>query len=428
MELISLGLSVPEKRSNPLDNPSVSLNDFAAWEWVSGGRSTDAGEVINERTALNIATVYTCIKVLSQSVASLPAHLLRITPQGNIRELDNPLAYLLGVRPNPEMTAFIYFETIVRHLYLTGNCYSEVERSAGGDPVALWPLNPRLTRPIRLPNGDLAFETTDGELGSNKRVLKAKDVLHVPINAHDGIAGRSPIELASRSLGLAAASAKFGSRFFSNYAMPQISLVTQQTVKPEDKIKMRQTWEELHSGPNQHRVAILDNGLDVKVLSITPDEAQFIQTRVHERSEICALFGVPPHMAGSEQKLSNSNVEQLNLSFILDVLRPILSSIEAEYNSKLIHGGPGQRSEYTLSFDISERQRGDTAAQVSLIAAGRQWGALTANDVLRMLTLPVAGPENDTRMVPVNMQNAQRLLDPPKVQQEQIEGLVDNAA
>jgi HK97 family phage portal protein len=427
MSLISLGLSAPEKRSNPLDNPSVSLTGPGAWQWLSGGRDTEAGELINDGTALKISTVYTCIRVLSESVASLPVRLLKVTPQGKVQELENPLAFLLGVQPNPEMTSFVYFETVVTHLMLTGNSYSEIERSVSGDPVALWPLNPRLTRAVRLPNGDLAFETSDGELGANKRIIKATNCLHVPLMSLDGIVGLSPIMQAARSLGLAAASAKFGSRLFANYATPNIALTSQGTYKAEDKVKMRRDWEELQSGKNQHRVAILDNGLDVKVLSITPNEAQFLETRIHERSEICAIFRVPVHMAGSEQKLSNSNVEQLNLSFIVDTLRPILSRIEAEFVRKLMPGTPGKLSTLTIQFDISERQRGDTAAQVSLIAAGRQWGALTGNDVLRMLSLPVAGPSEDTRMVPINMQNSERLLDPPKVQEAQIDKLVDNA-
>jgi HK97 family phage portal protein len=134
---------------------------------------------------------------------------------------------------------------------------------------------------------------------------------------------------------------------------------------------------------------------------------------VHQRSDICAIFRVPVHMAGSEQKLSNSNVEQMNLSFIVDTLRPILSRIEAEIVKKLLPHESGVASTLTVQFDLSERQRGDTAAQVSLIAAGRQWGILSANDGLRILGLPCGGPSEDVKMVPINMMNADRLLDAP---------------
>ena len=378
--------------------------------WLGGGDKTDAGEVVNEHTAMKLSTVYTCVRVLSESVASLPVKLLRITPQGKVQESEDPLSYLLSTAPNPEMTSFVYFETVTHHLVLTGNSYSEIQRASDGTAVALWPLNPRLTRPVRLPNGDLAYETTDGK----KRTLKSEDVLHVPLTSFDGIVGLSPIQSCARTYGLTLAAEKFGSRFFANFAMPKIAILAKKLVKPEDKQKMRRDWEELQSNSNQHRTAILDQELDIKVLSVSPEEAQFIATRVHQRSEICAMFRVPVHMAGSEQKLSNSNVEQLNLSFILDTLRPILTRIEAELVRKLLPGAPGQISALTVQFDLTERQRGDTAAQVSLIAAGRQWGALTANDCLGMLGLPAAGTAEDVRMVPVNMVNSERLLDAPQ--------------
>jgi HK97 family phage portal protein len=411
--MIKLNLQLPEKRSgNPLDNPSVSLRSPAAWEWISGGHSTDAGEVINDISALKISTVFACVRVLSESVASLPVRLLRITPQGRVQELENPLYHLLSVAPNPEMTSFVYFETVAFHLSLTGNSYSEIERSTDGTPVALWPLNPRLTRAIRMPDGSLKYETSDGETGGNRRIIDAANCLHVPLMSFDGIVGLSPIMQAARSLGLASAAEKFGSRLFANYATPNIALLMKQKVKAEDKQKIRRDWEELQSGSNQHRVAVIDQEMDVKTLSITPEEGQFLETRVHQRSDICAIFRVPVHMAGSEQKLSNSNVEQMNLAFITDTLRPILSRIEAEIVKKLMPRDPGKASTLTVQFDLSERQRGDTAAQVSLIAAGRQWGILSANDGLRILGLPVAGPPEDVRMVPINMMNSDRLLDP----------------
>ena len=403
----TLGLSRPERRS-ALENPAVPLSSKEAIAWLGGGDATDAGEHINETTAMKISTVYTCIRVLSESVASLPVRLLRITPQGRIQELENPLSFLLGTAPNPEMTSFVFFEVLTHHLCLTGNAYAEIERD-GTEPVALWPLNPRLTRPVRLPNGELAYETTDGA----KRTLAAKDILHIPLTTYDGIVGLSPIQQAARCLGLAAAAEKFGSRFLSNYAMPQIALVTKQQVKPEDKTRMRGDWEKLQSGVNAHRVAVLDQDMDIKTLSISPEDAQYLETRVHQRSDICAIFRVPVHMAGSEQKLSNSNVEQINLSFILDTLRPLLARIEAELVRKLLPSLPGQVNPLTVEFDLSERRRGDTAAQVALITAGRQWGVLSANDGLRILGLPAAGAAEDVRMVPTNMINAERLLDPP---------------
>ena len=123
------------------------------------GCSADITNELAIGDANNVAMVYACVRVLSESVASLPVRLLRITPQGRVQEIVDPLYHLLAVAPNPETTSFVYWETVAFHLSLTGNSYSEIERSQDGRPVALWPWNPRLTRALRMPNGDLKYET-----------------------------------------------------------------------------------------------------------------------------------------------------------------------------------------------------------------------------------------------------------------------------
>lgn len=413
MAIQTLGLSQPERRSTPFDNPAISLNSGAAWGWLSGGRESAAGELINDVTALQITTVFSCIRVLAESVASLPVKLFTATDKGRIQELNNPLHYLLSVSPNEEMSSFTLFETLMCHLALTGNAYLQIQRASDGSALALWPLSPRLTTPVRLPNGTLAYKTTDGESGGQSRILAAKDVIHVPLTSWDGLVGMSPIMQARQSLGLAAAAEKFGARLFANSAVPQLAITTSQTVKPEDKARMRQDWESLQIGSNQHRVAVLDQDLKIEKLSITPEEGQFLETRHYTRADIAALFRVPAHLVGELQKLSNSNTENMNLSFVVDTLRPYLSRIEAEITRKLLPRDQGKISSLTVQFDVTERLRGDTAAQTAGAAVGRQWGWLSGNDVRRSMGLNEGGPELDVYLNPMNMQNAERLLDAP---------------
>ena len=414
MPIQTLGLSVPEKRSNPLDNPANRLTDPAVWGWLSGGSVSDAGELINDATAMQITTVFSCIRILAESVASLPVKLFTVTDKGRIQELNNPLHFLLSVSPNEEMSSFTLVETLVCHLALTGNAYVQIQRGSDGAPVALWPLSPRLTMPVRLPNGTLAYRTSDGMGGGQTRILAARDVVHVPLTSWDGLVGMSPIMQARQSLGLAVAAEKFGARLFANSAVPQLVLTTANKVKPEDKVKMRQDWEELQSRTNQHRVAVLDQDLKIEKLSITPEEAQFLETRRYTRSDIAALFRIPAHMIGELQKLSNSNTENMNLSFVVDTLRPYLSRIEAEITRKLLPRETGKVSTLTVQFDVTERLRGDYASQTAGAAVGRQWGWLSGNDVRRSLGLNEGGPELDVYLNPVNMQNSLRLLDEPK--------------
>ena len=169
----------------------------------------------------------------------------------------------------------------------------------------------------------------------------------------------------------------------------------------------------MQANSNQHRVAILDSDLKIEKLSITPEEGQFLETRHYTRSDIAALFRIPAHMVGELQKLSNSNTENMNLSFVVDTLRPYLSRIEAEMTRKLLPRDPGKSSNLTVQFDVTERLRGDYASQTAGAAVGRQWGWLSGNDVRRSMGLNEGGPELDVYLNPINMQNANRLLDAP---------------
>ena len=169
------------------------------------------------------------------------------------------------------------------------------------------------------------------------RLIAAKDVLHIPLfPSYDGIVGLSPLQMQRQTLGHARAAERFGARFFRNYATPAIALVSDKLVKPEDKLKMRDDWEQLQTGRNQHRVAILDQGLKAERLGFNADEAQYLETRKFLREEIAAIYRVPAHMIGDNTKLANASVEGQNLSVVVDSLRPYLTKIENEIIRKLL--------------------------------------------------------------------------------------------
>ena len=412
--MITLNLRQPEQR-NILNSPSVPLSSPAVWGLLSGdGQGTEAGESISWESSLQISTVFSCVRILSESIASLPIRLYTITPQGRMVNAAHPLANLLSFEPNADMSSVDWLEVVVSHMMITGNSFSQIQRATDGTPIALWPLNPRKVDPVRMPDGSLAYRTSDGMTNGQTRILSARDVLHPRLTSWDGILGMSPVMQARRTLGMAVAAEKFGSRLFSNSAVPSIALTTAQVVKAEDKAKMRADWEQLQTGNSQHRVAVLDQDLKVERLSLTSEESQFLETRKYTRSEIASLFRVPSHLVGELQKLSNSNTEQMNISFVVDTLRPLISRIEAEFSRKLLPRDPGKPSNVQILFDVSERLRGDSAAQAAWATAGRNGGWLTANDVRRAQGLNEAGPELDVYISPVNYENSQRLLDAPK--------------
>jgi HK97 family phage portal protein len=391
------------------------MNSPADWQWFGGGHGSDAGEVVSEATALSISTVYACIRVLSESVASLPCSLYRRTPQGRMQAIDERLHYLLSTEPNPEMTAFTFFECLVKSMALCGNAYAEVERDGKGEPVGLWPLHPRETQPVRLENGMLAYRTSDGESGGQSRIILSQNALHVPLfPSFDGLVGLSPLQLTRQTLGQAIAAEKLSSRFFRNFSVPALAITIPEEVDAKTKTAMRQDWEALQAGGNAHRVAILDQGAKLEKLSLTPEECQFLETRTFLRQDIAAIYRVPVHMVGDNQRLSQASAEQLNLSFVVDSLRPYLSRIEGEIVRKLLKPEPGQTAQFVVEFDVSERLRGDVNASTNYYKTGIQFGWLCPNDVRRELNLNEGPASLNVFQTPTNMMNSDRLLDPAK--------------
>jgi HK97 family phage portal protein len=408
-----------ELRATSLDNPTVPLSAAGFLAWASGAEPTASGEQINLNTALQEMTVYSCVRVLSEAVASLPLYVFELLASGRRQAVDHPLAYLLRWEPNDEMTAFTFFEALVGAMALQGNAYAEIQRDAGNRPVALWPLHPQLTEPKRAPNGDLVYETSDGMGDGKRRSVLSVDMLHIPLFSFNGLRGFSPIQLARQGIGLARAAEKFGARFFGNGGKPG-GILTRKggTMKPEERQQMRETWEQTQGGENQGRTAVLSGEWTYTSIGIPMEDSQFLQTRQFQRAEIAALFRVPPHYVGDTTRLSGNNAEQQNLQFVTDTLRPYLCRIEAEFLRKLMPQMGRNAGRYSLEFDVSERLRGDFKTTMEGYATGKQWGFFTTNDVLIDLGRNPIGKLGDVYLAPVNMQNAEWLLETESIQDQ----------
>jgi HK97 family phage portal protein len=406
---------VKELRADPLNNPAVPLSAAGWISWIFGGEPTASGEVINELTALQEITVYACTRVIAESVASLPCRLYRVSKNGRQEETDNDLAYRLRYEPNSEMTALTFWEALTGSMALTGNGYAEIQRDRAGRDIAYWPLHPRMTTPKRNgANGELYYETTDGEAQGRLRQIEAANMIHVPLFCFNGVYGLSPIQLARQGIGLARAAEKYGARYFGNGARPGGILAKKSgggPMDPDAKDKMKKTWEETQGGDNQGRVAVLSGDWTYQAIGMSPEESQFLATRQFQRAELAALFRVPPHLVGDTTRMSNNNAEQQNLSFVIDTLRPYICRIEQEITRKLLPKQGRNAGSFQVEFDVSERLRGDFKTTMDGLGTGRQWGFYSINDGKRKLGDNPIGPEGDVYLVPVNMQNAKRLLD-----------------
>jgi len=411
-----------EKR-DALEVQGNGFNLAAIWNFLDGGaQNNESGEPVNDFTALSIATVFTACRVLADGVATLPCRVYKQTPNGKQEDIDAALSHLLQISPNDETSAYSFFETLVTHLNLRGNAYAEIQRNAAGDPTALWNLDPRKTEPVRLGvNSDLAYKTSDGMLPGQTRIIAKENMLHVVLFSWDGIVGASPIAMLRQTLGLAIGQQKFSARLLRNNAVPAIALTTAQKVKPEDKQKMRQDWEEQQLGGNQRRIAILDGDMKVETLGLSAEDSELLASRSFSRCEIAAAFRVPASMVGDMTRLSNSNHEQQALSFVQDSLTPILKRIEVEFRRKLLPPSPiGKPNTSFIMFDLRERLRGDFESMMTGYATGKQWGFYSTNDVRKELGENPIGPVGDVYWTPVNMQNSELLLDTEPIQDQPI--------
>lgn len=401
-------------RSNPLESPSVNLSSPAVWAWINGGNTTESGEIVNELSAMQSITVLACVKLIAESVASLPLKLYERVDRGRTEAFSNPLHDILCVQPNPEMSAFTFWETLAGCLALSGNCYAEIVRNGAGQVAALYPLHPLKTGAYRdAETKVLAFKTSDGMPSGCERIIAAANMLHCPLFSFDGLKGLSPVQNAAQAIGLSRAAEKYGARFFGNGSRPGGLLTPEGNPDEIQMTQARESWMSTQGGVNQGKTAVLPGGWKYTPIGLSPEESQFLSTRKFQREDIAALFGVAPHKVGSTERLSNANSEQQSLSFIQDTIRPYLTRFELEITRKLLPNIGRNAGKFFVQFDVRSRIAGDFETQMKGFALGRQWGWLTQNMILEAMGQNPIGPEGDITLTPLNMTNAKTLLNPP---------------
>ena len=369
-------------RDKPTDRTAGSSYSF-----FLGG--TSSGKYVTERSAMQMTAVYCCVRILSEAVASLPLQFYRYTDDGGKEKaVDHPLYFLLHDEPNPEMTSFIFRETLMTHLLLWGNAYSQIIRNGKGEVVALYPLMPDRMKVDRDEHGRLYYEYTvydaddvDGRKGTNKvgRTVRLQphDVLHIPGLGFDGLVGYSPIAMAKNAIGLAIATEEYGSKFFANGAAPSGVLEHPGTIK--DPSKVRESWQATFGGSgNANKIAVLEEGMKYTPISISPEQAQFLETRKFQIDEIARIFRVPPHMIGDLEKSSFNNIEQQSLEFVKYTLDPWVSRWEQAMVRALLT--PDEKKKYFFKFNVDGLLRGDYPSRMTGYATARQNGWMSAND------------------------------------------------
>ena len=393
-----MGLFRRKARDKPENRTSGSNYTF-----FMGGSSS--GKNVTERSAMQMTAVYSCVRILAEAVAGLPLHFYRYKDDGSKEKAtDHTLYKLLHDEPNPEMSSFVFRETLMTHLLLWGNAYAQIIRNGKGEIIALYPLMPNKMQVDRDENGEIyyIYQRSNEEaktMEGSTVYLRKTDVLHIPGLGFDGLVGYSPIAMAKNAIGLAIATEEYGAKFFANGAAPSGVLEHPGTIK--DPSRVREAWQSQFGGSgNSGKVAVLEEGMKYTPISISPEQAQFLETRKFQINEIARIFRVPPHMVGDLEKSSFSNIEQQSLEFVKYTLDPWVIRWEQSLSRSLLSND--EKNSYFFKFNVEGLLRGDYQSRMNGYAIARQNGWMSANDIRELENLDKISPEDGGDLYLIN--------------------------
>jgi len=359
------------------------LRSMTVEEWAklqSGGTLSGTGVYVSPESALRYTTVLICVRVLAESVASLPCLLYKKRADGGKdRATEHPLYKVLHDQANAWNTAFEYTEGTMVNLSTRGNGYSYVERNRKGQTIGLVPLNPDGVTISQAIDWSPKYEVI---MPDNVRAkLSTKDMHHIRGPLPRGYIGRSMISLAKEAIGLGMAAEAFGSNMYRNGVKPSGILKHPKVIGPSATENLRQQFSDRYAGlENSGKPLILEEGMDWVSMNIAPKDAEFIDSRKFQRSEIAGIFRVPAHLVNDLEKATFSNIEFQTLDFIIHSLRPWLVRWEQAINRDLLTD-QDRADGYFCEFLLDAMLRGDTKSRYESYSSAIQNKWMTANEV-----------------------------------------------
>ncbi|MEJ8306654.1 phage portal protein [Saccharibacillus sacchari] len=354
---------------------------------------------VTEATSMRSTAVMASVRVIAETVASLPKPVYqRLKPRGK-RRVSHSIGDLIGKSPNPYMTAFTFWETLMSHIMLWGNFYAEIEYDSAGSITALWPIPPHRVEHRETADGDPYFRLT---LKSGKQ----KDIpfyamLHVPGLSFDGRKGLSVIGWARQAVEVAIATENFAAEFFKNGTNVGAVVTTPSTLSDGAFDRLSKSLHSSYSGLGKaHKLMLLEEGMTFSKNTIPPNDAQFLETRKFQTLEIARIFRVPPHMLGDLERATFSNIEQQGIDFVTHTIRPWLVRIEQTVNMRLF--GQDEQKKLFTEFLVEGLLRGETKARYEAYNIARNGGWLSVNEIRELENLnPIEG--GDEYLRPLNM-------------------------
>lgn len=383
------------KDSSSTDRPASWLLD-----WAMGGEATSAGVRVSPESAMRNAAVWACVNARSEDIGKVDCFLYsRRSDGGKQVELDHPAYRLINVRPNPRMTPFEFRQVMQANLDLRGDAFAAKEFDGRGELLALWPINSAHVTVLSTPDGyDLFYRVRAP--GRPEVTLPAEAIVHIRGLSLNGMTGLSPIGYHRDTIGLAQAAERYGAQFFGNNAQPLGALKVPTVLSPEAAAKVRESWKKRHQGNRE--LAIFDGGLDWVATGLSNEDAQYIEVRKFQSTEIYRLYRMPPHKVGDLERSTNNNIEHQALEYVNDSLGASFKRWTDTLARDLLTTEEQQR--FYFEFDTEDLLRGDLKSRMDAFAVARNWGILSADECrARLGENPIADGKGKVYLQPLNM-------------------------
>lgn len=357
---------------------------------------------ISEEGALNLSAVWACVRILSETVGTLPIHLYKRTDKGRERQYVHPCHKLLQL-PNSFSNRFDLMHHLMISCALWGNGYARIHRGKDARPIRLQLIHPAKAEPILNTNEELFYRLDNGELLSND------ELIHLRGLSTNGIKGKSPIAVHRDNLSLTMAAQEYGERFFNQGGNMSGVFKYPSTLKPEAYQRLKKDLVAQSVGlHNAHIPLLLEGGMTYERISIPPEDAQFIATRKFQKTEIATIYGIPPHMIADLERATNNNIEHQGMEFVTYCLMPYLVRLEEEFNRKLLRYD--EFEEYYFLFGLNGLLRGDAKTRSEYYKNMNFVGAMNANEICSLEDMNTY-EGGDEYFVQMNMQTVKNAIN-----------------
>lgn len=415
MQVLSNAASSPPRAAlGDWFGKTIKLSDGGFWSQFLGLQSS-SGQMVTVDKAMQLSAVWACVRLLSETIATLPLGLYRTLPDGS-REVakDASLYTVVHTRPNANMTAMQFWEAVAASMMLRGNAFCEVHRSAGRIIAVDFLLPTRVTVDL---NDDGSLKYTYTPRSGGQRVISPDNMMHIPAFSLDGLIGLSPIAYGANVFGSAMSADNAANGTFKNGMMPTVAFKVDRTLKPEQREDFRKYVETVSGAMNAGRSPVLEQGVTPETIGINPTDAQLLESRGYSVEEICRWFRIPPWMVGHTEKTTSwgTGIEQQMIGFLTFALQPWLVRIEQAISKSLLT--PAERTSMYAEYSIEGLLRADSSARAAFYSQMVQNGIMTRDDCRVKENLSRRGGNADVLTVQTNLSPIDQLgAQPAEVQ------------